>query len=101
MMWRGFRQTLLVAIVFGSMPISERASAQTPAQTQWFEALSTDAKVEIQGNLTAMGHYEGMVDGEFGPMTAAAIMKFQYANGFRETGILSASERALLKSQAA
>src|SRR3954468_3450687 len=99
MMRPWYRHTLLAILLLGSLPVSERASAQTPLQSQAFDAFPVDERMMIQISLMATGHYDGMIDGDFGPLTVAAILKFQYANGYRETGILSASERALLKAQ--
>jgi len=51
---------------------------------------------EIQEGLAELGYYEGPVDGIAGPMTRAAISKFQSDNGLPATGLPSRSLRQRL-----
>lgn len=51
---------------------------------------------EIQEGLSALGYYDGPVDGIAGPMTRAAISKFQGDNGLPATGLPSRSLRQRL-----
>jgi TPR repeat protein len=51
---------------------------------------------EIQEGLTALGYYNGPIDGIAGPMTRAAIGKFQSDNGLPATGLPSRSLRQRL-----
>ncbi|WPZ35458.1 peptidoglycan-binding protein [Thalassobaculum sp. OXR-137] len=51
---------------------------------------------EIQEGLTSLGYYDGPVDGIAGPMTRAAISKFQSDNGLPATGLPSRSLRQRL-----
>ncbi|AJY47244.1 peptidoglycan-binding domain-containing protein [Martelella endophytica] len=65
-------------------------------------AADTEAPVpvnllDIQTALAARGYYNGKPDGVNGPMTEAAIRKFQAAEGLPETGVADAGLQALLK----
>lgn len=51
---------------------------------------------EIQEGLAELGYYDGPVDGIAGPMTRAAISKFQSDNGLPATGLPSRSLRQRL-----
>ncbi|WP_156907434.1 SEL1-like repeat protein [Thalassobaculum salexigens] len=51
---------------------------------------------EIQEGLSALGYYDGPMDGIAGPMTRAAISKFQSDNGLPATGLPSRSLRQRL-----
>ncbi|MEQ8586615.1 MAG: peptidoglycan-binding protein [Thalassobaculaceae bacterium] len=51
---------------------------------------------EIQEGLTALGYYEGPIDGIAGPVTRAAIGRFQSDNGLPPTGLPSRSLRQRL-----
>lgn len=45
---------------------------------------------ELQGLLKAAGVYEGTADGQFGPGTRSAVVKFQQAMGLPMTGVVDA-----------
>lgn len=51
---------------------------------------------EIQEGLAALGYYDGPIDGIAGPMTRAAIGRFQSDNGLPATGLPSRSLRQRL-----
>lgn len=51
---------------------------------------------EIQEGLAALGYYEGPIDGIAGPVTRAAIGRFQSDNGLPPTGLPSRSLRQRL-----
>lgn len=40
----------------------------------------------LQQKLVELGHYEGLVDGDYGPTTEAAVRSFQESAGLEETG---------------
>jgi peptidoglycan hydrolase-like protein with peptidoglycan-binding domain len=65
---------------YAAMPIAERAA--------------------IQFDLNWTGHYSGLADGDFGDRAVAAVKAFQKDRGFRETGVLSESEREALATSA-
>jgi peptidoglycan hydrolase-like protein with peptidoglycan-binding domain len=50
---------------------------------------STDPAVrDLQEALKALGHNPGLIDGDFGPMTEAAVKAFQQAKGITVDGIV-------------
>ncbi|WP_306252652.1 peptidoglycan-binding protein [Parvularcula sp. IMCC14364] len=54
-----------------------------------------------QGALSALGHYQGTIDGRYGPQTRRAVSEFQRELGFQETGDLSPLETVYLVCSAA
>ncbi len=56
----------------------------------------TEQNRDIQRKLRELGLYPGMIDGELGATTVAAIEKFQTAHGLAATGKLNATVRTLL-----
>jgi peptidoglycan hydrolase-like protein with peptidoglycan-binding domain len=65
---------------YGSMPIADRAA--------------------IQFDLNWTNHYSGPADGDFSDRSVAAVKAFQKDRGFRETGVLTDSEREALANSA-
>lgn len=63
-------------------------------------ALSEADRVALQEDLIWSGQYSGIANGEIGPRTLAAIKAFQKRSGGKETGVLSAKERADLAEAA-
>src|SRR4051795_4726302 len=50
---------------------------------------STDPAVrDLQEALKTLGHNPGLIDGDFGPMTEAAVKAFQQAKGITVDGIV-------------
>lgn len=45
---------------------------------------------QVQERLKHLGYYEGVVDGQAGPATAAAVKHFQHDNKLHETGVVDA-----------
>ena len=54
-----------------------------------------------QRALEALGHYQGTIDGKYGPQTRRAVSEFQRELGFEETGDLSPLETVYLICSAA
>ena len=90
-----------------SVSISNSSSAAQTKADQKSEASSSlsysrkgdrgEGVKEIQGKLMSYGHYDGSVDGIFGPQTETAVKKFQKANGLVSDGIVGkATIRVLL-----
>jgi hypothetical protein len=61
-----------------------------------FEALKSDDRRAIQRDLVWAGGFTGTITGEFGPLTLAAIRRFETAQKVNPDGVLSPSERAAL-----
>lgn len=76
-------------------------STTAPSTTYLFStkiSLGTNGKtvIELQRRLTAMGLYAGPITGTYWTKTAAALKKFQAANGIPTTGIVGPLTRAVL-----
>jgi peptidoglycan hydrolase-like protein with peptidoglycan-binding domain len=52
--------------------------------------------MELQKLLNGAGFDSGKIDGKFGPITKAALIKFQIANGLQGDGIVGAKTRVIL-----
>ena len=68
--------------------------ATLPAEDQMSEA----DRQEVQKMLQGMKYYQGPVDGKFGPLTRAAIRRYQDSIGAKSTGYLTAEEATRLAS---
>jgi peptidoglycan hydrolase-like protein with peptidoglycan-binding domain len=53
---------------------------------------------QIQQMLLGMKFYQGPIDGKFGPLTRAAIRRFQDSIGVKSTGYLTAEQATRLAS---
>jgi peptidoglycan hydrolase-like protein with peptidoglycan-binding domain len=53
---------------------------------------------QVQQMLQGMKFYQGPIDGKFGPLTRAAIRRYQDSIGAKSTGYLSAEEATRLAS---
>ena len=65
-----------------------------PAEEQMSEA----DRRQIQQMLQGMKYYQGPIDGKFGPLTRAAIRRYQDSIGAKSTGYLTAEEATRLAS---
>ena len=72
-------------------PDSEEArlSPQSDATSSQEESQKRDQIVEVQQGLIDLGYLYGAADGIYGPMTAAALKRFQAGHGLEETGELN------------
>jgi peptidoglycan hydrolase-like protein with peptidoglycan-binding domain len=59
-----------------------------------------DAVKDLQALLTAIGVYDGPVNGKFGPLTEAAVKQFQEANGLEVDGVVGAATQKKLNEKA-
>lgn len=82
---------LLCSTIAPDLGITGPALAQTRVNHP-YNALGYDARTGLQWALIWSGDYEGMVDGEIGPGTAAAIRRFQGRIGTPRTGVLTSQE---------
>ena len=74
---------------------SAAAAASLPAEAEMSEA----NRRQIQDALRRVDYYKGPVDGIFGPLTRAAIRRFQREIGADTTGYLTAEEANRLVSR--
>ena len=69
--------------------------AEQLAQAKATERAMTEGeKKYLQRALAWAGFYESAIDGLYGPGTRAAMTRWQSANGYQETGVLTAEQRA-------
>ena len=74
-----------------------RPSDETVAQARASERLlSKSDKMLLQSALKDAGFYESAVDGLYGRGTRASMTRWQEANNFKATGILTTQQRAVL-----
>lgn len=66
-----------------------------PAYVVYPQFATYPVEVAVQVQLKQLGYYGGPIDGDHGPMTSAAISKYQAAEGLAVTGTIT---QALLKS---
>lgn len=93
-----FRLTLwLLLACFQAAP----ALAAFDDSQAWFDDLSVGDREATQADLVLLGHYDFLVDGQFGRGTFDAITAFQRSQGRPDTGVLTAPERASLDELAA
>jgi len=73
---------------------------ETPREARASEAqLSRDEKKALQEMLQWAGFYTAAIDGAFGRGTRASMARWQEANNFEVTGVLTTLQRAALKQQ--
>jgi peptidoglycan hydrolase-like protein with peptidoglycan-binding domain len=67
-----------------------RVSVEAPGKTSQTVTLKYDELTEdVQRELLALGHFNGMVDGVSGPMTRDAVIRYQRNQQLEETGAVS------------
>lgn len=62
------------------------------------EGTSGSEVLELQKKLTSLGYFSGPLNGNFGPMTKAAVAAFQRAHGVSAVGYVGPSTRAMLNA---
>ncbi len=78
-----------------SIPLSSITFSGT--FTSFLKLNSTGAEVTaLQKKLASGGYYSGPITGTFGPLTEAAVKKFQEANGLDPAGYVGPGTRAVL-----
>ena len=77
-----------------------RKPAPTPPGAARDAATPLADRMALQLDLAWSGDYNGLVNGEINDKTTAAIKTFQRDRKFKETGVLSTQERALLAAAA-
>jgi peptidoglycan hydrolase-like protein with peptidoglycan-binding domain len=88
-------------------------SVATPAATQTANVVDTsyvfehfmgvgdddDDVVHLQQRLIALGYLQGTATGTYGPLTEAAVKKYQKAKGLTQTGYVERVTRAALNAR--
>ena len=92
-----FRFAVWLLLLWGSAGV---AHASYDDSRTWFERLSAAERAATQSELILAGHYENLVDGEFGRGTFDAIAAFQRSEGRAGTGVLTDFERRRLRTLA-
>jgi peptidoglycan hydrolase-like protein with peptidoglycan-binding domain len=93
---------LFAALLFSlAIILSGEARADFDQSRIWFESLTSDERTETQANLTLLGHYDYLVDGQFGNGTYDALTQFQKSQGRAATGVLIPRDRDKLFQLAA
>lgn len=81
-------------------PEPEPEPEETPREARRSEQqLSRDEKKDLQIALQWAGFYNAAIDGAYGPGTRRAMSRWQEANGFDVTGVLTTKQRAFLLQQ--
>jgi hypothetical protein len=89
---------LLPALAQSRAPAA--ASAKGPPPSETYAAMTLAERAAIQSDLVWTGYYAGIIDGDFGNRSVAAVRAFQKARKSAETGILNPRERSQLAVQA-
>lgn len=95
------RQLTAIFLFLFAIAASGGARADFDQSRSWFEGLTADERIETQANLTLLGHYTFLVDGQFGNGTFEALTAFQESLGRAETGVLIPRDRETLLARAA
>jgi len=88
---------IAVVVAFGG----GSAVASFQSSKTWFDHLSMEDRLLLQGKLVLLGLYSGLIDGEFGAGTFRALETFQKQEFAFSDGVLTPSQSDLLDKQAA
>jgi peptidoglycan hydrolase-like protein with peptidoglycan-binding domain len=81
-------------------PARPAPAAKQPSPNETYAAMTLAERTAIQSDLMWTGHYDGIVDGDFGNRSLSAVRAFQRASKRPETGVLNPRERGQLAAQA-
>lgn len=95
------RHYLAAILIILTLFCAGAARANLDESRAWFELLPADRRSETQANLTLLGYYNFLVDGEFGTGTFEALTAFQKSLGRAQTGVLIPRDRERLTDLAA
>ncbi len=82
----------------GQTTTSGPATAALATSMPSEDKMSVANRRQVQEALHRLGYYDGPVDGKFGPLTRAAIRRFQDSVGDQSTGYLTATQASRLVS---
>src|SRR5688572_12598950 len=95
------RHLLASILLILGLGLAAPAQAAFEESRDWFESLSLDERTETQANLTLLGFYDYLVDGQFGNGTFQALTGFQRSLGRASTGVLIPPDQEKLVGLAA
>jgi len=84
------RILIILSLLFALAPVAAEASFDT--SKNWYERLPGGERSDIQTNLVLLGHYDFLIDGQFGRATFDAIADFQKSQGRAGSGVLNPGE---------
>jgi peptidoglycan hydrolase-like protein with peptidoglycan-binding domain len=92
----------LAAVLFSALVVFvQPAHAGFEESRTWFESLPGEERSNMQADLTLLGFYEYLVDGQFGNGTFQALTQFQDSLGRAQTGVLLNRDKDRLTTDAA
>ena len=83
-----------VAKPTATKPAAAPAKPLSPRDT--YAAMTNAERIAIQSDLMWTGYYDGLVDGDIGDRSIAAVRSYQKRSNAKDTGILNPQERAQL-----
>lgn len=97
---------LALAVVLAApsaMVVPDRAHAAPAGRPAWIEPAQAgewdrETRRQVQDALVWTGHYDGRLDGAFGPRTRQAVRHFQASIGESATGYLTEAQLGLLQA---
>jgi len=104
----GASQTLInkvTVVLAGGGSVGSTVAVATPAtsgasgyvfNTYLYEGLTSAQVTNLQTVLKQHGYFSGAATGYFGPLTKAAVIKFQAAKGLTQIGVVGPATRAAL-----
>jgi hypothetical protein len=75
-----------------------KPAADSSVLKETYAAMPLAERLAIQSDLVWSGDYNGIIDGDFGERAIAAVKAFQKRNKGKDSGLLTAEERAVLAS---
>jgi len=84
--------------VWGPMTASALAAALAPSASSGGmpTTLTTTEVRKLQADLTRLGYFHGPITGFYGPLTTAAVKRFQAAKGLKPNGVWGPQSQAAL-----
>jgi peptidoglycan hydrolase-like protein with peptidoglycan-binding domain len=92
------RILIVLSLLLALAPVAAEASFDT--SKQWYERLPESQRSSIQTDLILLGHYDFLIDGQFGRATFDAIADFQKSQGGAASGVLSPAELQAMRALA-
>jgi peptidoglycan hydrolase-like protein with peptidoglycan-binding domain len=91
---------VLAAPAFAETKAKQKAEPKPNPIAASYAAMTPSERMSIQSDLVWAGHYNGVINGEFGDRAIAAVKAFQAKNGTKQTGVLNPQERGVLQAAA-